>query len=438
MRRAIVGCLFVSGAAVLLSGHESALGQRGGFRGAPAPRPTVSAGVSRGAVTSGPFGSSAAVSSRGTVVGPGGGSVSRGTTSRTVTTPGGTTVRAGGAAVGGTGPGGVSGGRAVGGVQVTGPGGNQVTRVGGARGVSVPGGPTAVSGGRVGVASGPGGMVAGGSRGTAVVGPGGGVAVGGSRGGVAVGPGGGVVAGGSRGVAVAPRPPVGRPGTVHWGVTTLPAYGNRVRAGFVHRTVFTPAWYRTHPGAWFTAGWVAGRAFTTPQFTTVATFVGLPPQPVYYDYGTNVVYNESAVYVDGERVAGEEEYYAQAEQLAAAGREAKADEKGEWQPLGVFAMVRGDEETSDKVFQLAVNKAGVIRGNYHDAFTDTVLPVYGQVDAKTQRAAWTVGDKKTLVYEAGVANFTRDETPVLVHFGKDNTQQFVLVHLPPPEEAPGR
>lgn len=433
MRRILMGVLTAGGLTLGLADHRPALGQRGGMPARPAPRPAAAAGVTRGAAVSGPFGSSSSVSSRGTVVGPAGGSVNRGTTTRTVTTPGGTTIRAGAAGVGGTGPGGVSGGRAVGGVQVTGPGGNQVTRVGGAQGVNVPSGPTVVSGSRGGMAVGPGGVAVGGSRGTAVIGPGGGVAAGGSRGGAVIGPG-GVVAGGSRGgVAVSPRPPVGRPGTVHWGVTTLPAYGNQVRAGFVHRTVFTPTWYRTHPAAWVTAGWVAGRAFATPQFTTVSTFVGLPPEPVYFDYGTNVVYNEGAVYVDGEKVASEEEYYAQADRLAAAGREAKADDEGEWQPLGVFAMVRGDEETSDKVFQLAMSKAGVIRGNYYDAFTDTVLPVYGQVDKKTQRAAWTVGEKKTVVYEAGIANFTRDETPVLVHFGKDNTQQFVLVHIPQPE-----
>jgi hypothetical protein len=436
MRRAFVGCLFAGGVMVLLAGHEAALGQRGGVPARPAPRPaprppTAAVGVTRGAAVSGPFGSSAAAAStRGTVVGPGGGSVSRGTSTRTVTTPGGTTVRAGGAAVGGTGPGGMSGGRAVGGVQVTGPGGNQMTRVGGAGGISVPGGPTVVN--RAGGAAvvGPGGVAAGGSRGTAVIGPGGGVVAGGSRGGVAVGPVPPVV----RPVppVVRPVPPVGRPGTVHWGATTLPAYGTQVRAGFVHRTAFTPAWYQAHPSAWFTAGWVAGRAWAVPQYTTVATFVRLPPQPVYFDYGTNVVYTDRVVYVDGEQVATEEEYYAQAEQLAAAGRAANADAKDEWQPLGVFAMVRGDEETSDKIFQLAVNKGGVIRGTYYDAFTDTTLPVYGQVDRKTQRAAWTVGEKRTVVYEAGCANLTRDETPVLVHFGKDNTQQFVLVHIPQP------
>jgi hypothetical protein len=47
--------------------------------------------------------------------------------------------------------------------------------------------------------------------------------------------------------------------------------------------------------------------------------------------------------------------------------------------------------------------------------------VYGSVDKKTQRAAWTVGDRKEPVFEAGMANLTKSETTVLVHLGKDRT-----------------
>jgi hypothetical protein len=78
----------------------------------------------------------------------------------------------------------------------------------------------------------------------------------------------------------------------------------------------------------------------------------------------------------------------------------------------------------------------VIRGNYYDAFTDTTLPVYGSVDRASQKAAWSVGDRKDVVYEAGIANLTKDETPALAHFGGGNTQQFVLVRLKRPEAKP--
>jgi len=84
------------------------------------------------------------------------------------------------------------------------------------------------------------------------------------------------------------------------------------------------------------------------------------------------------------------------------------------------------------MFQLAVNKNGAIRGNYYHAFADNTLPVYGSVDKKTQRAAWSVGEKQDVVFETGIANLTRDETPILMHYGKGNTQQFTLVRVEQP------
>jgi hypothetical protein len=59
--------------------------------------------------------------------------------------------------------------------------------------------------------------------------------------------------------------------------------------------------------------------------------------------------------------------------------------------------------------------------------------ISGVVDQKSQRAAWTVGDRKTPIYEAGIANLTRNETTMLVHYGKDRTQQFSLVRIEEPE-----
>ena len=71
----------------------------------------------------------------------------------------------------------------------------------------------------------------------------------------------------------------------------------------------------------------------------------------------------------------------------------------------------------------------MIRGNYYNALSDNSLPVYGSVDKKTQRAAWTVGDRKEPVYEAGVANLTKAESPMMVHFGKDRSQQWTLIRI---------
>lgn len=76
------------------------------------------------------------------------------------------------------------------------------------------------------------------------------------------------------------------------------------------------------------------------------------------------------------------------------------------------------------------------RGNFYNALTDTTTPVFGSVDKKTQRAAWIVDDRKEPVYETGVGNLTEPETQMLVHFGKDRTQQWTLVRRDPPPEMP--
>ena len=40
-----------------------------------------------------------------------------------------------------------------------------------------------------------------------------------------------------------------------------------------------------------------------------------------------------------------------------------------------------------------------------------------------------MGDNKSTVIDTGLANLTKDEGPALVHFGKDKTQEWLLVRL---------
>jgi hypothetical protein len=56
------------------------------------------------------------------------------------------------------------------------------------------------------------------------------------------------------------------------------------------------------------------------------------------------------------------------------------------------------------------------------------------VDRRTQRAAWIIGENKDTVYETGVGNLSQPETTMLVHAGKDRTQQWTLVRLEQPKE----
>jgi len=216
---------------------------------------------------------------------------------------------------------------------------------------------------------------------------------------------------------------------------TLVNQGNMVRDNFGHYNCFNDNWWPQYPGAWRAAAWTtAALVWRGAGWGTCSTFCGYPAEPAYYDYGSNVVYEGDTVYVNGDSVGTQEQYAQQAITLADTGKQAQATKEEEWLPLGVFAMVQGEQTDSNDLFQLAVNKEGVISGNFYNVLSDTAVPVYGSVDKKTQRAAWTVGDKKEPIYEAGFANLTKAETTMLVHFGKDRTQQWTLIRVEQPTE----
>jgi hypothetical protein len=57
------------------------------------------------------------------------------------------------------------------------------------------------------------------------------------------------------------------------------------------------------------------------------------------------------------------------------------------------------------------------------------------MDRDSQRAAWSIGERQGTVFEAGANNLTQDQTTVLVHLGKERTQQMVLVRLEEPKDG---
>ncbi len=214
-----------------------------------------------------------------------------------------------------------------------------------------------------------------------------------------------------------------------WSNNDIATHGNYVRANFNNYHAFRPDWNTAHPGAWYAAGWAGGTAWHAATWGALAPWCGVTAAPVYYDYGNTVVYQGNDVYVNGTDSGPADAYAQQAITLAGQGSQAQPPTQAQWQALGVFALVQGDEKSSNNVFQLAVNQSGVIRGNYYDAVTDQTTPVAGSVDPQSQRAAWTIGDSQDRVFETGIYNLTKDQTPVLVHTGKDSTQQLLLVRL---------
>ena len=217
----------------------------------------------------------------------------------------------------------------------------------------------------------------------------------------------------------------------------------QIRNNYRQQSILDPGWWANHPHlaneywhnqVWHNQDW---HYWWRPATWAIASawFPWGWSSPVSYDFGDNLLYDNDIVYMDGEQVATADEYYQQATQLASTAKDDTAD-KTEWLPLGVFALSRGDTGASNTVLQLAVSKEGVISGTYYNSDTDIARPVKGTVDKKTQRAAWTFADGKNtnIVMETGINNLTQDQAELLVHFGKDMAQQWLMVRLQEPED----
>jgi hypothetical protein len=233
-------------------------------------------------------------------------------------------------------------------------------------------------------------------------------------------------------------------------------WGNGIRVGwpaFHHNTWFRPNWWAAHPHAF--CGWhywhrfhVHGWAFwwSRPAWPAFSTwFVWRAPaavwsQPIFYDYGQggNVVFQDNRVFIDGQQVATADEFAQSAAALATVPPPASEEEAAQvdWMPLGTFAVSMDQKEIEPSlVIQLAVSKEGVISGTVYNTQTEQAQTVQGQVDKETQRVAFRIAASDSFVAETGLYNLTQDEAPLLVHYGSEKTETWLLIRLEQPQET---
>jgi hypothetical protein len=231
-------------------------------------------------------------------------------------------------------------------------------------------------------------------------------------------------------------------GTRAWSPTYCRGQAVAGRGWFAGSGIYTGAWCTAHPWAWHPAAWAAAdwatAAWTTATWADTAAWIGCAPQYYGYNYGTDINYQDGEVYYGGQNAGTSQQYYQEAAELANGGA-ANPPDNAQWLTLGVFGLMPEGSKTPDMIFQLAIDKQGVIRGNYYDQVTQTNRPVTGQVDKKNQRVAWSVGNGtgsngKGIVVETGLYNLTQDDSTALVHFGAAKTQQEVLVRMKQPEQ----
>ena len=226
-------------------------------------------------------------------------------------------------------------------------------------------------------------------------------------------------------------------GTYYARTDSLEAQQAAFRAGAAAYPNYSAAAFVNNANAWQPTNVVSPSLYTHPGYSGLARAFGMAAAPVAYDYGGNVVVQPDAVYVNGDVVGTPQEYAQQTSAIASAGQSAEPAADSKWLPLGVFAVVEGDATSSDDIFQLTVNPQGIIRGNYNNVRTNQVESISGSVDTKTQRTAWTIGDDQSPVYEAGLANLTKDITPMLVITADGQSHQMSLIRLPQPSQQDG-
>ncbi len=228
--------------------------------------------------------------------------------------------------------------------------------------------------------------------------------------------------------------PVGRPGNHSTYSLTEASFRDQaalVREHFDNRGYFNRAWWARRSGWWY-PGWGDGWAWDDTDWPNLAPFIGmnLAPEPVYYDYGQNITYQGNTIYYGTRPLERADRYYDQALSLAQRGASVstKPSSVG-WKPLGVFSLVQNGESASSKLFELAVNNRGQLRGNYYDTITDELRPITGAIDETNSRVAWKVSGNPTVVYDTGLGNLLKAQAPLLVHSGKSQTEQLMSVRV---------
>ena len=206
-----------------------------------------------------------------------------------------------------------------------------------------------------------------------------------------------------------------------------------MRGSFTNFGLYDRRWYAAHAAAWYPVGWADGTAWYATNWDSLGILMDFyGTAPIYFDYGNTIIYQDGNVFFNGHEEGTAQAYSDQAFALAATGATAQAPKDQEWLPLGVFALCRPDDSRSDTTVQLAVNREGILRGNYADASKNETALVHGSVDKKTQRVAFTVGEDKATVLETGLYNLTKPSAQALIHFGKEQTEQWLLVGVQKP------
>jgi hypothetical protein len=219
-----------------------------------------------------------------------------------------------------------------------------------------------------------------------------------------------------------------------------------------------------YPGGWYNPGFMEASMWTCMGVSTLSSFLGIAAlsNSKKSSPASNVTYEGDNVYINGQPA---QQYYQQGQQLAASANAAANQQypnttttplnqqlaynpEGagqfpgtgaatgapveKWEPLGVYGLTEPGQSQATMLFQLAINKDGIIRGNYLNQITNERAQIHGALDKSSQQISWSVGSNADTVFDTSLSELMKENGQVVVQFGPNNTQTMSLVRQKPP------
>ncbi|MBA4104342.1 MAG: hypothetical protein C0485_01190 [Pirellula sp.] len=208
------------------------------------------------------------------------------------------------------------------------------------------------------------------------------------------------------------------------------SWANKFNAG---DEPFSAGWYADHPNAWQYTHPHAD-AWAAASLAATTAWIGAAAYDDGGDYSTTVV-NEAPTYVNDSTTESVDQQTPVAANVAT---DDQAADGGDWLSLGVYALeppAGGQKE----LMQLAVSKAGEIKGVYYNADDNLSENITGTVDRATQEATWNVVSTPELQFSASLKTLTSStgEVNVAAPNGVQQTWFTARLQEPTPQQ-PGQ
>ena len=103
-----------------------------------------------------------------------------------------------------------------------------------------------------------------------------------------------------------------------------------------------------------------------------------------------------------------------------------------WLSLGAFALGQDTASAaySNMLYQLAVNKDGMVGGSSYNTLSNQLYQIEGEVDRQNQEVSWQQSnDPSSPIMITPIFNLTQDVSPIKALFADGTEQDWVLVRV---------